>query len=446
MLKKLSQEKWIKKSIELLLLFLLVDIIAFFSFLMYCWRFFSYSRVLLVIGFSVFTFGLSFIFADKKSGINDLEDFLDKTIIYNVAHSNKRKKRAIFWNRLNQALSNCFISGQKKPESIVFMYIIIPLIMAEIVIKLQRSLGGQSSIAFNQAVLTGWKMFFEFKEIVIIGYFVLLSLAFANIRLKYKCFRKKRGTFSTFKQTLCFFNWILSYTIIFSGVISASLYGFLMSSIDNAKDYLPLLFIVIILVMSILSHYYFTQRYLNLKVFAFLFALITMAFLPTSSNIEGEYNYHFIRGEDNKGEFLSDYIVKGPEIRIFGENKNLLIYYNHGEKNKDNNTYHLINVKDIFDNGTLQSFAVKKALDENKSQAFLFDDNKKLLIYFEELHSVSIYDLQSDQPIENVIWNILSNYSKLTMNERYNKIQFVNANSKEYVDVFYVSNPTSDSK
>ena len=179
---------------------------------------------------------------------------------------------------------------------------------------------------------------------------------------------------------------------------------------------------------------------------AFLFAFITMAFLPLSSNIEGEYNYHFIRGEDNKGEFLSDYIVRGPEIRIFGENKNLLIYYNHGEKNKDNNTYHLINVKDIFDNGTLKSFAVKKALDENKSQAFLFDDNKKLLIYFEELHSVSIYDLQSDQPIENVIWNILSNYSQLTMNERYNKIQFVNANSKEYVDVFYVSNPTNDSK
>ena len=106
----------------------------------------------------------------------------------------------------------------------------------------------------------------------------------------------------------------------------------------------------------------------------------------------------------------------------------------------------MINVKDIFDNGTLKSFAVKKDLDENKSQAFLFDDNKKLLIYFEELHSVSIYDLQSDQPIENVIWNILSNYSQLTMNERYNKIQFVNANSKEYVDVFYVSNPTSDSK
>lgn len=443
-MKKLLQEKWFKKTLELILLTLLVGIIASFSYWMYHWRFFSYSRVLLVFGLSVFTFGLSFIFTDKKSGINDLEDFLDKTIIYNVPYNKKREKGTIFWNRLNQALSNCFISGQKKPESIVFMYIVSPLIMAEIVINLQKSLWGQSSIAFNQAVLIGWKIFFEFKEIVIIGYLALFLLALANIRLKYKCFRKKKGTF---KQTLWFFNWILSYTIIFSGVFFASLYGFLMSSIDNAKDYLPLFFVVIVLTMSILSHYYFTQKYLILKVSAFLFALITLAFLPLSSNIEGEYNYHFIQGEDNKGEFLSDYITKEPEIRIFEENKNLLIYYNHGEqKNKDNNTYHLIDVKDTIDNGTLQSFAVKKALDENKSQAFLFDDNKKLLIYFEELHSISIYDLQSDQPIENMIWNVLSNYSQLTMNERYNKIQFVNASSKEYVDVFYVSNPARDRK
>ena len=91
------------------------------------------------------------------------------------------------------------------------MYIVIPLIMAEIVINLQKSLGGQASIAFNQAVLTGWKIFFEFKEIVIIGYFVLLSLAFANIRLKYKCFCKRRGTF---KQTLLIFNWILTRLLI----------------------------------------------------------------------------------------------------------------------------------------------------------------------------------------------------------------------------------------
>ena len=59
---------------------------------------------------------------------------------------------------------------------------------------------------------------------------------------------------------------------------------------------------------------------------------------------------------------------------------------------------------------------------------------------------VKIYDLQSGQTIENVIWKVLSNYSKLTMDERYNKIQFINASSKEYVDILYVSNVVKSEK
>ena len=264
--------------------------------------------------------------------------------------------------------------------------------------------------------------------------------------MKYNSLQKKNYSDSSWLYYLS-----LVFIILFGGVSSAFIYSSIFWSVADSKDYIPLFFIVIILMIGVLNRYYFGESRSKIEhkaivyLISFILLFLILAFVPQKAEIKGQYNYHYIRTEDSKGLLHSDYIVEEPEIRIFEENKNLLIYYNHGEqKNKDNNTYHLIDVKDTIDNGTLQSFAVKKALDDNKSQAFLFDDNKKLLIYFEELHSISIYDLQSDQPIENMIWNVLSNYSQLTMNERYNKIQFVNASSKEYVDVFYVSNPARD--
>lgn len=443
-MKKLLQEKWFKKSIGLLGVVVLVTIIAYVSYNCYISRFFSCSRWLVIIGLSIFTMSLSYIFSDEKNNVGEVANFLEKTIIYNVPH--KRYKNKIFWSRLNQTISNCFLSGRNRVENIIFMYVVTPLVIAELLMNLLQNVGDRRAYVFNQTILLGWKIFVQLRWLVVLGIIFLVLLVLLNILMKYKTLQKKNYSDSSWLYYL-----LLVLIILFGGASSAFIYSSIIGTITDSKDYIPLFFIVIIFMIGGLNRYYFGESRSKIEhkaivyLISFIILFIFLAFVPQKAEIKGQYNYHYIRTEDSKGLLHSDCIVEEPEVSIFEENEKLFIFYNHGEqKNKDKNVYQLTNVKD--DCGISLSVVDKKVLDENKSQAFLFDDNKKLLIYFEELHSVNIYDLQSGQTIENVIRNVLSNYSQLTMDERYNKIQFINASSKEYVDILYVSNVVKSEK